>query len=511
MENLREFYLYTKNVLSPAETKKIELNLKYLGAGEQMLMEGFGSEIAKFLHHSYKSKRVLFICGTGRKGAIGMVSARYFTNYANCELLLLSKRENLKNEVTKKSYALLDSLLNTYEIEEDNVMSVKKHIADAEIIVDAIIGIGLKGRLSGFLTKAIKLINDSKKTVISIDLPSGINADNALPNTASIKADIVLSIYKPLEAVLKLKDTKYITLKTGLPIKAELFAGPGDIYTALDQRSINANKYSHGSVLILSQNSNYAGAPFMAAHASNAALAALYIGSGYVTILASKNSISRFNNPLLIAKPLPEGDLGIEALNMIKNIKHNSFVIGPGFVDSDKDYNFIAKVVKDELAAGNTVIADSVAMKAASKKGIYGNIIMTPHEGEFKELTGIDVSKLPFKERIYAAIEFAKEHKCTLVLKGNTTIITNGKLLKISKADTPVLATMGTGDVLSGIIAAFASIHKDAFEAAVAGVKLHSVIGDNLYNEKGLHITASDVINGIPSTLKAFDKINYVI
>jgi NAD(P)H-hydrate epimerase len=162
------------------------------------------------------------------------------------------------------------------------------------------------------------------------------------------------------------------------------------------------------------------------------------------------------------------------------------------------------RIVEAELGRGSTIVMDGGALKAAAKAELSRDVILTPHSGEFASL-GYRVTD-DIDERVEKAVEFSERHRCTLVLKGHETVITDGASVKVNRASTAALATMGTGDVLAGMIAAYAAMHGSAFESAVAGVTAHSMLGDLLHRTKGDHVIATDLIEALPLFLKRFDK-----
>ncbi|HUC38555.1 MAG TPA: NAD(P)H-hydrate dehydratase [Candidatus Acidoferrum sp.] len=290
-----------------------------------------------------------------------------------------------------------------------------------------------------------------------------------------------------------------------------LLTTDSDIRRAVEPISQHSSKKSHGSVLIVGGSEEYFDAPLLAAYAANNATAALRTWSGYVTIIAPRNAaqIARGLSISLIVKDSKGPHITSKDLALVERTLHDTLVIGPGFTDSNESAEAALKIVANETKAGKTILVDATALPAFSKRRtlLGSNTIITPHYGEFKKLTGIDLKDARLSARISAATSFASECGCTLVLKGHETIITNGSSLKINISKTPALATMGTGDVLSGIIASYAALHKNPFESAVAGVRTHSLIGDLLFKRKGMHIIAKDVIDAIPDVLKRFDVI----
>lgn len=233
--------------------------------------------------------------------------------------------------------------------------------------------------------------------------------------------------------------------------------------------------------------------------------AALRTCSGYVTVAAPSRVVGMVapSMPIFVYKKLT-GVLEKDKATL-KKVRRDSVVVGPGMEHTPSNARLVAEILKTERKLGNTVVVDAGALGPAVKSGISG-AILTPHDGEFQKISEKKPGKTA-KARISAAKGFAKSHKCILVLKGHETIITDGEKVKINKAKSPALATMGSGDVLDGIIASYAARHKNRFECAVAGVHVHSMIADKLFKKKGEHITAQDVIDAIPDTLKGFDVI----
>jgi hydroxyethylthiazole kinase-like uncharacterized protein yjeF len=515
MQKLKEFVLYTKRYITIDDAYAILANANALGISEKLMVEDTGSAIAESLRRKHRNDRITFVCGPGGKGAIGMSAARHLMDIADIRVALIGSHEELKNESAKFNFKMLANTVDVEEINQENIDKLKLMIKKSEDIVDAIIGIGMHGRLGSTMLKAIKAINESKKYIISIDVPSGINADTGSKNIDAVSPDLVLAVHK-MKNYLAEKVQRYSvnTVAIGIPPSVELMAGPGDVMLATKPRSIYANKYEHGNVAVVGGSVDYRGAPLLTGMAAEHALAALKTGSGYVTVLSPEDSLVNEQRmmPELILHTISKDKLQKHDIQKITSVKHDSMVIGPGLGLDYMDYKCFSEILEYEKSKGKYLVADASALRILSKyKNLIGkNMVLTPHTGEFKYLSGIDLSKRDMDSRIHTAVDFAKTYGCTLVLKGNETIITDGILLKINKAETPTLATMGTGDVLAGIIASYLAMNKgEPFKSAVAGVYVHSRIGDMLYNELGMHATAYDVAMTIPKVLKEFDRISY--
>ncbi|MEM4097556.1 MAG: NAD(P)H-hydrate dehydratase [Candidatus Micrarchaeaceae archaeon] len=481
--------------ISVIEAYATMLNAKALGIKRSCIEESAAAQIATKINF----KNIVVACGTGGKGRIGYAVARNLlgSNHT-CKVYIAAFMTKRVKAIEKPKWIDSAQFIDTERDFEKFVEVIK----NADCAVDALIGIGLKWEPNGILGKGIDEINKCKN-IISIDIPAGIYADTGKMCKKHINATRVFAIYKKKKAMVYNKFPYAEIINAGIPKSAELYTGPGDLLLAGKALSKDANKYSHGCVLVIGGSETYHGAPIAAANASNALLASLRTGAGYASMLLPRELGS-------IAKKLSTNsivytfDNYTDLLEKIKNIKHNSVIIGMGMQNiSEKILN---EIIEKEVKLKNAVIVDGGAIDAAKKIFNLNGSIITPHDGEFYRLTGRKPSE-DIEKRVRDAIDFSKRHKGILVLKGHQTIIAGNGKVKISNPSSSALATMGTGDVLAGIIGAYSAICKDGFKSAVAGVYTHASIGDILYKQKGNHILASDIINEIPNFLKKFDNL----
>lgn len=278
-----------------------------------------------------------------------------------------------------------------------------------------------------------------------------------------------------------------------------------DLRKAAMKRSPNSNKYSNGRILLIGGSSFYYGAPVLALDSAYQSLAALRVGAGYVKAFVPEKILqtARSLSPNTIIAQLGKDRIIFNDAIKEEIDKADVLVIGMGI--GTKSAAPACRIIKYAISRSKKVIADADAigiMKDIKIQG-QGDALITPHEGEFERFTG---AKPPEElgRRVDAVRAAAKKHNLKIVLKGHHTIVTDGKSVRINVAKSAALATMGTGDVLSGIIAGYAAIGNGMFVSAVAGVYLHSRIGDILYKEKGNHIIATDVIEKIPLLLRKY-------
>lgn len=281
-----------------------------------------------------------------------------------------------------------------------------------------------------------------------------------------------------------------------------------DLRSASRKRHDFSNKYSNGKVLIIGGSSFYYGAPVLTLDSAYNSLAALRVGAGYVKAFVPSAILqtARTLSPNTIIQEL--GKDRIIFNNTIKDEIEKADVIIIGMGLGPKSKPTAKKIIEYALSKSKKIIADADAIDAVKDLKITerGSVIITPHEGEFYRFSAVKPSN-DLISRVKVTADIAKKHNLIAVLKGHNTIITDGSQTKINRAKSAALATMGTGDVLSGIIGGYAAIGNGLFESAVAGVYLHSVLGEILYKEKGNHIIATDIIERISGTLKKFDKV----
>ncbi|BCS90788.1 MAG: ADP-dependent (S)-NAD(P)H-hydrate dehydratase [Candidatus Micrarchaeota archaeon] len=309
---------------------------------------------------------------------------------------------------------------------------------------------------------------------------------------------IIKEDYKELRVNLD-NIIKESNISKRLYTRAMLFTSKIDVKDVVRPLEADANKYSHGKICVIALSDNMEGASKLSAYASEYALSALRSGSGYVTI-ASNYKIQSLN-PTVINYIIKEPE-AIE--DIIESKKADIFIIGNGTSYPNEAIDSILDILykRNDLY----IILDAAAI-GYIRKTKHNNVIVTPHLGELKRYLNIDLEESSLYDKAKTAIELSKRYGSIFVIKGRYTVISDGRSLRLSEAETPALATMGTGDVLNGIIASFlARDRKDPFKATVAAVELHKEIGDMLFKYKGTNIIATDIIDYLPTILKRYIK-----
>ncbi|MEM0149996.1 MAG: NAD(P)H-hydrate epimerase, partial [Candidatus Micrarchaeaceae archaeon] len=377
MQSLKEFSIYTKSAIGTRDTYALRESAAALGITKNMLAENAGANIAAELLHKHKNDSILVVAGSGNKGAIGLSVARHLMAYVkHIDVAMLCKPEEIKESVLKTNYSILSKLMDIHAIDDEK--KLKALVKKADVVVDAIIGVGLKGRPNQCVSSAINIINKYSRHTVSIDIPSGIDPDTGLPNIASIKAHVLYVLYKnkPFTITRAYAQNVYI-IDVGLPFSSELLAGPGDIMLATEPRLLTANKYTNGSVLVVGGSVAYAGAPLLAAYGTANALSALYGGAGYATVAMPSSLVARANAPPNIIVRGFEGDvLSKKDILKLGEVRHDVIVIGPGLSNDNESIGSIIELAKSESERGRGVILDATAIKAfaGSKSSLLKNM-----------------------------------------------------------------------------------------------------------------------------------------
>lgn len=411
------------------------------------LMERAGKEIERRIVDKYHPKKVLLLCGSSGNGGDAFVIGRYL----------------ISDGVFVDAYSLQQEFKGDCKINKDlfkgNIIS-SLNAFDYDLIVDGLIGIGLKNRLKDNYIDLINKVNESNIDIVSIDIPTGIDATNGISYGAFIKAKTLYTIEYPktglflndgLDSYDDLEIVPIGIIKTEEVIHVNEVS---DFKNILKKRKRNSNKGSFGKASIVAGSYKYPGASYI----SYMALAQFKMGVGYSFLYIPKSlyDIYALRHPEVIVSTFSDDSSHIkydeEFLNGLLNM--DSISLGMG-MDVSEDLYLSIKYLLNNYT-GNLVL-DADALNTVSKYGVEilknkkCNLILTPHLKEMERLCKIDLNQI--KENPFdIALSFAKEYEITLVLKSSSTIITNGFDLAISSFGNSSLAKGGSGDTLAGIL-----------------------------------------------------------
>ncbi len=468
--------------ITSRQMNAIDLNAAYLGISRLELMENAGRVIASTVRERLTQGNVTIFAGMGNNGGDALVAARYLGGF-NVHVVLLGRE--IKSEETKMNW---DKLQNTgIALREtrspDDIDDAC--IVDSDVIIDAIFGTGVHGKIRALESTAIELINASSAFVISVDVPSGMDPDTGM-GEKRVYPDVIITFHKMKKGLLDAPNVKVVDI--GIPKDAELFAGPGDL-RLLKTRDAKSHKGDNGRILVIG-GGVYSGAPALAA------LAALRAGADIVTVAAplSVADIIASFSPNLIVSPLTSDVLVPEDVPILKELilKHDVVVIGTGLGKSE----LTDRAIRAIIPLCKKVVVDADALSALEFPFEGG--IITPHAGEFKSLCKAE--NLRGRKKSELVKNFAQEKKVVVLLKGKTDLISNGISLKMNRTGNAGMTVGGTGDVLAGIVGTIYA-KNNALEAAVAGAFINGRAGDIAFEKYGFGLLATDVIENIPKAM----------
>lgn len=499
----------------------IDENSDYLGVKRLVLMENAGANVARAIcsRANVKGRRVVVVAYIGNKGGDGFVTARHLASMgAKVTVILLSDPNRIVSEEARINWRILENMEYTVEtitVEDiQKFLNVRDLIIDADVVVDAMLGTGVRGELRDPIRAAVNAINNvkGKALIVSIDIPTGLNPDTGEIHGVAVKADITVTHHKPKIGLLTNNAKEYtgevIVSSIGIPLEAELFTGPGDIRQAIKPRYRYAHKGDYGRILIIGGSKEFSGAPALAA------LASLRTGADIAVVAAPETvaNVIRGFSPSIIVKPLPCSYLNTEALSELPEIdRYDVIVLGPGLGVKEEVFEACFEVVKTAKEKGKPMVIDADAIKALGKDTsvIHGvKAILTPHVGEFYMLSGIklpDEGNKGWIERIDIVRNIAARLNTTILLKSHYDIISDGEHVKINRTGNPAMTVGGTGDVLTGITSTFLAWTLDPFKSACAGAFTNGVLGDYVRKNLGNHILPTDLIDAIPKVLAEYD------
>jgi hydroxyethylthiazole kinase-like uncharacterized protein yjeF len=495
----------------------LDANSEWLGIPKNHLMECAGYSLATEIVERFELddfSKVLIFCGTGNNGGDGFVVARHLSSLGiKSVVILVGDPENIRTDEALLNWDIVSNNLN-FSIEtkivkdSTNIRDIAILLEDdknIKLIVDGLLGTGIKGRIREPIATAIELINEVHAQlnipVVSIDVPSGLNPDTGEVTDKAVKADLVITFHRNKKALHP--KTEYIqdllVKSIGIPPEAQLFVGRGDILPTLKTRKKDNYKGQFGRLFVIGGSKNYSGAP------AYSSLTGIHFGIDLVITHTPEiiGDVLRSYSPNMIVRTSPGDWLSSDAEEDILKVMDwaNTIIIGPGMGTEKESEDLIVKILSQWKKSTKNLVIDADGLKLVKNhldliKG--KNVILTPHQGEFKILTGIDLpDKFAIQERGKIIHEIAKKLAVTLLVKGPYDFISNGKLLKINRTGCPEMAIGGTGDVLAGLCGCFLTTGNKPFQSACSAAFLNGYIGEFCKENIGPRFTALDMIQNI--------------
>jgi len=517
-------------ILKSAEMREADrITIEELKIPGLILMENAAISVLQAIKEEipdYELYSYAVICGKGNNGGDGFALARHLLRKnIKTKVLLVGRKEQLKGDALSNYNMLKAYAANIPEVYEENQLPIMQEIlAKSNIAIDALFGTGLDKPLTGFYEKVIEELNRFTGTIISIDVPSGLSSDTGEIIGPAVKSNYTVAlaapkhchIFPPAEELCG----KLIIKDIGIPESAIRRINPflrlieeADISPVLEPRKKDTHKKNYGDILIVAGSAGKLGAAWMTAYS------AIKSGAGLVT-LGVPNSLhltvmTKVKEIMTIGFPNTKDDTFSSAASeeILKIAAEKDLIaIGPGITTHPEVEKVVQELVKKY---SKTMIIDADGLNCLSKditclRERKGRTILTPHPGEFSRLTKVPTKDI-LKEKVIIARDFSVNYQVILILKGYRTLIAfPDGIVYVNPTGNPGMATGGSGDVLTGMVAGFVAQTSEKYikNAVIAAVYLHGLAGDLAKKKYGeIPLIATDIIKLLPEAIKALKSL----
>ena len=514
-------------ILNAAQMREADrVTIEDIGIPSLVLMENAGRQVVAAIEAGYEAHlqgRVAVLCGRGNNGGDGFVVARTLLQRGvDAAVFVVGALADVRGDA-KVNLDILGRLgVTVVEIADEQAWDLHfSEISQCTLIVDAIVGTGLTSPLGGMMETVVADVNAANIPIVSIDLPSGMSADTSHLIGDCIDASMTVALAAPkLPLVLPPAEAHagdVVIADIGVPHDViDGVAGrhialltPEQLRGVVEPRAVDSHKGDFGRVTIVAGSRGKTGAAHLAA------MGALRSGAGLVTVATPASSLAIIASmaPEFMTEPLAEskdGLVGVAAIERVLELHHDVIACGPGLGRGPGAAEFV-RALLDRATVPLVLDADALTVLAGSPEGLVGredrDVIITPHPGEMARLIGSSVEDVQ-AHRIDVACEFATARRLYVVLKGHRTILaTPDGHVYINPTGNAGMATGGTGDVLTGMIAAWLAQLLDAEAACRLAVFLHGVAGDLAAGQKGqVSMVATDLIACLGEALRTLTE-----
>lgn len=469
-------------MITQEEVHVLDANAEANGVPTSTLMENAGKGVAEAIRKNIelKGKSVLILCGSGNNGGDGFVAARYLRKHCKVKIFLV---KDPRTELSRSNLRRVRSLLLGKPMTVDKLRPLLK---TSDIIIDSLLGVGVKGELYSPYTTLVNKINKTKAWVVSVDIPTGFGTRR------SVVPDITVTFHDRKEGMTKENCGKIVVVDIGIPPEAEMFTGPGEPLL-IPRPDSDIHKGQRGNLLVVGGGPYY-GAPAlsgMAAQLCGIDLVHMFVPERIATAVAS-------HTMNFILTPLEGDRITEEHVDTIskKFRRYHAMVLGPG-IGKNSDEAVLGLIKECPMP----IIVDADALKALDGHENYlkgKEVVLTPHSGEFRHLT-TERPRADIEDRVEQVKYMARQYYSTILLKGHIDVISDGKRTKRNRTGNEAMSTGGTGDVLAGIVGAMLAKGLSTFDAARVAAYVNGRAGDIARSTLGHSLTATDVLNSIPT------------
>lgn len=518
-------------ILTGEQMRRVDRRaIEGMGIPSLDLMESAGRGVVDALLEDYpdaRKRRVVVLCGKGNNGGDGLVAARHLLQRGLApEVILLAKAKQLKGDAAVNFRSAREAGVSVREVDDERRWSEASSLLDdSPIVIDAMLGTGVSGGARGLIAQVIDRLNQAAARVVSVDLPSGIDADSTEVHGSAVSAERTYTLCRP-KLALVLGDAaaragRWRVVPIGIPDEAVGAVGSElDWFDAaaardlLPRRPAASHKGSYGHLLALAGSRGKSGAAVLLARG------ALRCGVGLVTVAApaSAQRPIAVQQAEVMTEALPETSAGglargavAPALELASG--RDALALGPGLGTEEETREFVREVYSGS-SVPLVLDADGLNAMRSAASGEVGDrgatpTVLTPHPGEAARLLGCETADVQ-ADRLESARRLARSTGAVAVLKGYRSLVATPQgRVSVNSTGNPGMATAGTGDVLTGALGAFLARGMSGWDAARLAVFVHGQAGDRAACEQGQEgMIASDLIGQLPRVLAAIGREN---
>ncbi|MFC7134004.1 MULTISPECIES: NAD(P)H-hydrate dehydratase [Salinibaculum] len=475
-------------MITGSEMAVVDANAAALGVPRKQLMESSGNAVARAVRQlADGGDSVTVVAGRGNNGGDALVAARFLDEF-DLSVRLLGRGETITTDIARENWESLQRC--AYDATEVRD-STDVELGDPDIVVDAMLGTGISGALREPAATAAAVMNDADATVLSVDVPSGLDAETGDLAENAVEADHVVTFHDTKPGLGDI-DAPVTIAEIGIPDAAQSFVERGDLLRLT--RDPESHKGDHGEVLVVG-GGPYTGAPALAGYA------ALRAGADLVRVAcptAVAHEIQGYSENLIV-RPVDGRRLEPEHVGPLRELaaEHDAMVLGPGLGDHESTLEAVAGLLE---SFRGTAVVDADALQVVPDVDTDAELICTPHQGELVAMGGETAAD--WRERRDLVEAFAADVGHTLLVKGAADIVSDGRTTRVSRTGNPGMTVGGTGDVLAGVTGALAAT-QEPMHAAAMGAFVNGRAGDIVYEEDGPGLVATDLVDEVPAAMRA--------
>lgn len=451
----------------------VDANAAALGVPQKQLMESSGNAVAHEVRDvADLGARVAIVAGRGNNGGDAFVAARFLDDY-EVSVHLLGRRETITTDIARENWdALIEGEYDAREVIDSRTFD----LPEADVVIDALLGTGISGPAREPEATAIRAINDADATVVSVDVPSGLDADTGEAAGEAVRADRVVTFHDEKPGLADLDATVSVA-DIGIPAAAEIFVGPGDLQTLT--RESESHKGDFGRVFVIG------GGP--------------YTGADLAYVAAPETvarEIQGYSENLIVESYPGERLTPDQVDGLLASAQERDVVVlGPGLGDAEETLQAVREFL---VGFEGRAVIDADALQVVPEVETDATLVCTPHQGELREMGG--PASDDWEERADLVSDFADELGHTLLVKGVYDVISDGETTRANRTGNPGMTVGGTGDVLAGVTAALLAVHEPLTAAAI-GAYANGHAGDLVVEEGGYGMVATDLLPAVRTAL----------